>query len=118
MPTNALRKEFVEEWSSVFGAISHPVRLAILLTIYETDRRSEGSSVYFNDLCQAYGLDEPLMLYHLKKLVDAKLIKVRNADKVGPYYRVYCLQERGRKLLADLGLDKEILNAMRREEDL
>jgi len=113
MLANFLGEEFVRRWSSVFGALSHPARLAILLTLYEIDYR-EGKLVYLNELCEAYEMSEPLMLWHLKKLEDNNLVEARNAKEVGPYYRVYGLREPGKKLLTDLGLDKKLLEAIKK----
>jgi DNA-binding MarR family transcriptional regulator len=84
-------------------AVSSPVRLGILVTLYEAEKANE--PLYFTKLVEFHGINEGLMTYHLKRLQDAGLITKKNSEAVGDLYRVYSLQDKGKKLIEDLGLD-------------
>jgi len=101
--------QLYHDLSTELGALSHPTRLSILLTLYVSEHIPSSRSVYYSKLCEVYGIKDALMTYHLKRLEKAGLIQKKNAENLDIRYRVYSATEKGKKLISDLGLDKAVL---------
>jgi DNA-binding MarR family transcriptional regulator len=94
---------------------SNQTRLAILMTLYASEKCKE--PLYFTALCKLHQIDEGLMTYHLRRLAQAGFVTKRNSDTLGDFYRVYSIEDSGKRLIEVLGLDRVIFDGRTHESE-
>jgi len=77
-------EEEIQLIAQVSDALAHPARIKIYRYIMKQNK--ERISVCNKDVVAAFPYSQATISQHIKKLVDAKLIEVRNVDKFSMYY--------------------------------
>jgi DNA-binding transcriptional ArsR family regulator len=80
MKKKFLEPQALEGVSRIFKALCEPIRLRVLQELQESERN-------VSDLCAAIGTSQPNLSKHLKLLVDAGLLRRRQAGN-SAYYSI------------------------------
>src|ERR1051325_1189979 len=81
----ALEAQRLEHVTGLFRALSDPLRLKI----YEAVFHARGAGMTIGDLVEHTGAPQPLVSFHVKKLVNAELIVPQRPDQRRNVYQVH-----------------------------
>ena len=106
----------LEHWASYFKTVGSPVRLLIILALYESDFLGRQShSLTFSDVKSISGLpSDEALAYHLRQLENAGFIRkdAHKDEKNRRVYPLYHIGEQGTRFLEDLGLTQLLQTTM------
>jgi len=78
----------------IFSALANDTRYKIVKELYEVGPKS------FTDLAKMSGIESPVLVHHLNKLLEAELVIKRNSvDPNSSQYRIYELSDYGKRFL-------------------
>jgi DNA-binding transcriptional ArsR family regulator len=75
-----LSQEFLEESAEKLRAIAHPVRLAIIESLFQKKEMT------VTELFEALDIEQATMSHHLRLMKDQKIVKVKRDGKNSIYY--------------------------------
>lgn len=131
MPEEKLEVEKLEKWAENFKAVSHPMRLAVVIMLYGSDllsdqdaraRKSSLQSLTFTQILAVLGLPKSKRVannlnYHLDKLIDCGFIKREPLQQEPGKTRVqtiYHISPKGQEFLKDFKLTEVIATSLKK----
>lgn len=112
MPERKLEVKKLEKWAESFEAVSHPIRLALVVMLYGSDLLPNQKSLTFAQMLDILGLPkaknaESSLSYHLDRLIESGFIArepVQEEPGKSHIQTIYHITTKGQEFLADFNL--------------